>query len=94
MHKNSIIEKSSNSIESSIDGEVVLLNLDNNEYYSMDQVGSDIWKILDEPHQLEEIISRLQEKYDVDRETCMKDITEFLKQLEEKKIIIVREQVQ
>ncbi len=90
MRNDSIIEKSPNSIESSIDGEVVLLNLDNNEYYSMDEVGSDIWKILDKAHTLDEIISRLQEIYDVDRETCMKDSLKFLKQLEEKKIIIVR----
>lgn len=87
--KETSIKKSPNAIESEIDGDVVLMNIDNNEYYSMDNIGSSIWKMLDEPIRIAEIIDQLLEKYDVSPETCEKDTMKFLNQLLEKQIIAI-----
>lgn len=89
--KETTIKKSPNAIESEIDGDVVLMNLDNNEYYSMDNIGSTIWKMLEEPKTIAEILEQLMEIYDVSAETCEKDTMKFLNQLLDKKIIVADE---
>ncbi len=82
-----VIQQSDSSIESEIDGEVVLMNLDNNEYYSMDAIGSAIWGLLVEPMAVETVITELLEKYDVTKEICEKDTILFVSKLQEKGII-------
>ena len=89
--KETNIKKSPNAIESEIDGDIVLMNIYNNEYYSMDSIGSSIWKMLEEPKTIAEIIEQLLEKYDVSPETCEKDTLKFLNQLLDKQIIIINE---
>ena len=66
LNLDSIVVKNENSIESEIDGQIVLMNLDNNEYYSLDSVGSDIWKMLSDKIMIKDIISHLLEEYKVE----------------------------
>lgn len=89
LNENSSVVKTKNSIESSIDGEVVLMNLDNNEYYAMDETGSMIWKMLDKPVLIKDIVRALMEDYEVEQQTCLQDTVQFLQQLLDKKIIEV-----
>ena len=86
---NSIVYKNDNSIESKIDDEIVLLNLDNDDYYSMDSIGSDIWKELADKVSVNSIVKILLQKYDVNRETCTKHTLNFLNSLYEKQIISI-----
>ncbi|MCF8331783.1 MAG: lasso peptide biosynthesis PqqD family chaperone [Bacteroidales bacterium] len=91
LSEKNVIQKSDNSIESTIDGDIVLMNLDNNEYYSMDDIGSAIWQMLNEPKSIERIINELLKQYKVDREVCAKDTMKFLEQLYDKGIIKINE---
>ncbi len=85
-----IIQKTDNSIESEIDGEIVLMNLDNNEYYSMDRIGSVIWNSMVEPITIENIISKLLETYNVTQEACEEGTMKFLSVLKDKGIITIQ----
>lgn len=91
LNEKNIIQKSDNSIESTIDGDIVLMNLDNNEYYSMDDIGSAIWNMLNEPRSINSLIEELMKQYKVDREVCAKDTMKFLEQLYDKGIIKINE---
>lgn len=84
---NTIVKKSKNSIESEIDGDVVLMNLENNEYYSMNQVGSLIWGYLDKAVLVKDIVTNLMEKFDVTEKQCTEDTLRFLNELHKRKII-------
>ncbi len=41
-----IIQRKSDLLFNEIDGEVVMLSVENSEYYGMDKVGSRIWELL------------------------------------------------
>lgn len=79
----------SNVLSSKIDDEVVLMSIDSGFYYTLDSVGTAVWYLLSkQPQTIEELISQLMEEYEVDKETCMKDVQEFLEEMASKKLIV------
>jgi hypothetical protein len=70
-----------------IDGEVVMLSIENSEYYGMDKVGSRIWQLLENPMQFKELVNRLMDEYDVAEETCRQETMDFVKKMTEKKLL-------
>lgn len=84
-----IIQRRSDLLFNEIDGEVVLLSVENGEYYGMDQVGTYIWKLLEYPHNFKYILNNLINKFDVTEERCKADTSLFLDELMEKRILII-----
>ncbi len=70
-----------------IDGEVVMLSIENSEYYGMDKVGSRIWQLLENPMRFNELVSCLMEEYDVTEEQCHQETLDFIKKMTEKKML-------
>ena len=82
-----ILKRKQNQLFSEIDGEVVMLSVENSEYYGMDAVGSRIWQLLEKEISFKNLIETLQDEYDVSEEQCKADTLTFLEQLFEKKLV-------
>ncbi len=74
---------------SEIDGEVVMLSVENGEYYNLNMSSSEIWgggggggggTRLNETCTFKELISYLQNNYDVSQEECENDTRTFIEQ--------------
>ena len=63
------------------DGAVVL-NMRTKRYYSLNETGATIWRLLEEDVHAEEIAVRLAELYEVDRTTANEAITRLLGELQ------------
>ncbi|MDZ7817300.1 MAG: lasso peptide biosynthesis PqqD family chaperone [Aliarcobacter sp.] len=83
----SIIKRNNDLLSSEMDDELVMMNLESNNYYGLNKIGKDIWEILEENQTLESLCNKLIEKYDVSFEECKNDITPFLEKLKESNII-------
>lgn len=71
-----------------VDGEAVLLSLDEGCYYGLDEVGTTIWKLIDEEALApDEVVARLTEIYEVDVEQARGDLDKFLADLQESGLI-------
>lgn len=63
-----------------IDGQMVLLNLENEEYFGLDPVGTNIVNHLtDEPY--DAAMADLANQYEVDREVLRQDVAELVETL-------------
>ena len=94
MKKNNISTKSIvNQIEdivaSDIDDEVVMMSVEQGQYYGLDSIGSRVWELIAKPIKVSELIADLLLKYDVDREACERDVLAFLEELNEDGILKV-----
>ncbi|MEE8469671.1 MAG: PqqD family peptide modification chaperone [Planctomycetota bacterium] len=56
-------------------GEAVLLNLESGQYYGLDPVGARIWELLREPHSVQKLQATILAEYEVDSETCLRDLS-------------------
>lgn len=67
--------------ETMIDGEVVAMNLDNGDFFSLTQTSKVIWEMLDQLSDREAIIDALAESYGAERSTIAADVDAFVDQL-------------
>jgi hypothetical protein len=71
-----------------IEDELVALNLETSFYYGVDGIGTQIWRLLiDENLTIAEACAKLQEEYDVDAETCLREVRAFVEQLIDAKLL-------
>jgi hypothetical protein len=74
-------------VAASVDDEMMMMNLETNNYYGMGQVGSHIWELLKQPLTIVELCTTLQERFAVDSETCQRDVLRFVEQLVDEKLV-------
>jgi hypothetical protein len=67
--------------------ETVLLHLERSVYYGLNEVGSRVWTLLEEPTPFEELCEKMVEEYDVDSATCRDDLRTLLNDLYEHDLI-------
>ena len=74
-------------LQSEIDGETIMMSIDNGKYYGLNTVASRIWEIIKEEPLFSELITKLVEEYNIDSLKCESDTKEFLANLIENKLI-------
>ena len=84
-----VIKQIEEIVASDIDGETVMMSVENGKYYGLDDIGSRIWELIERPIRISDLIDRLLERFDVDRETCEKDVVKFLNELNDDRIVAV-----
>lgn len=78
----SVVSATKEQISADLQDEAVVLDLTKNMYYGLDEVGARIWALIDEPMKVSEIRDAIVAEYDVDEETCQRDLIGFLDSLE------------
>jgi len=64
-----------------VDDEMVLLDMESENYFGLDEVGTSIWNAMQENETLEEVFSVLLEQYDVGEEMLKNDLLNFVTKL-------------
>lgn len=82
-----IINRSPDLVFSDIEGEVVMMSIEQAKYYGMDSVGSRIWKLLESPVKVGDMFGILRQEYEVTLEECERDVISFLNDLVSENLI-------
>jgi len=83
----STICRSENSLAAEIDNELVLMSVENGNYYGLDSIGTDIWQRLEAPQQVSTLCEALSKEYEADNDTIQRDVLELLKKLSAENLI-------
>lgn len=70
-----------------IDGEAVILNLDNGLYYDLNKTGTAIWQAIAEKKSLEQILEVLKKEYSAGDKRLENDLKSIVADLEKEKLI-------
>lgn len=68
-------------LASEVRGEAVILNLHSGTYYGLDEVGTRIWQLVQQPTSLGEIRETLISEYEVDPDLCERDLCRYIDDL-------------
>ena len=71
-----------------LQGETVLLNMENGDYFTLNQMGTEIFSCISEGMDTEEIIEYLLENYEAGYDRVRKDVVSLIDEMKEKNIII------
>lgn len=81
------IKPSENVVWRDLQGEGVLLDLKSGVYFGLDSVGTRIWTLLQDHGELETVLQQLLAEYDVNQETCARDLLELVGSMMEKGLV-------
>jgi|ERR1041385_5304595 Coenzyme PQQ synthesis protein D (PqqD) len=82
-----MISRSTSVLTAEVDGEIVMMSIEQGRYFGLDDIGSDIWKRLDTPCSFAELIDRLARDYDADRATIAADVRDLLGRMAEQDVV-------
>jgi hypothetical protein len=87
MKNDSIIYRQTDIVFNKLDDEIVMMSIKNGEYYGLDNIGSRIWEIIENPVSVTQIVDILKDEFNVTADQCKIDVNEFLDMLLKKNLI-------
>jgi len=78
---------SENVTSSEIGDELALLEPATGQYFTLNQTGAVVWRVLSEPHTLSEVVAEVAKKFDVTAAQCNDDVNALIAQLSEAGLI-------
>jgi len=82
-----IVERCSEIVSAAVGEETAMLNIEQGKYYGLDDIGSHIWAQLEIPCSVDQICANLRERYEVDAETCFREVSKFIEELLEAGVV-------
>lgn len=89
MEPSTIVARVAGLCAGELDGEAVLMSIDQGRYYGMDPIGTRIWRLIEAPLAISDICDRLRKEYKVNPEECERDVLTFLNELAEANLLRV-----
>jgi len=74
-------------VNETIDGEVVILNLERGHYYSLTSSGTEIWTLIERQATVGEMVMALGERYDHDPEQLRRCVEELIGEFEREELV-------
>jgi len=75
-------------VSETVDGESIIINLEKGNYYSLNQIGSEIWNFAITKNSNDFICEYVSKRYEIDLEICKKSVDAFLGSLVEEGLLI------
>ncbi|MBD7939105.1 MULTISPECIES: lasso peptide biosynthesis PqqD family chaperone [Cytobacillus] len=88
---NDSVKQVSGNMVSDMNGEKVMLNIENGKYYNLGVIGGDIWGKMQETVLVSSLISQMQAEYEVEQIKCEEEVFFFLEQLLKEGLIEVQQ---
>ena len=77
----SIVIAAPEQVSCPLGDESAILNLKNTVYYGLNPVGARVWSLLQRPKRISELRDALLEEYEVDADSCERDLLELLQKM-------------
>ena len=75
-------------LDREIDGETVLLDLKSGVYYSLNEVGTEIWRLLGDSATESELAAAVVSDYDIAADEAARDINELINDLSAEGLVV------
>src|SRR5580658_5282098 len=70
--------------------EMVMMDMDNGDFITMNKVGADIWSLAAEPISVKDLIQKLLDLYNITEDQCMRETITFLSASREQNMFIIQ----
>lgn len=70
-----VLRPAGNVLARRLGDSAILIHLKTNRIYELNETGARVWELLAEDVPLQDVLARLHEEFEVDRETLLQDVT-------------------
>jgi hypothetical protein len=82
-----VISRSPSVLTAEVDGEIVMMSIEQGRYFGLDDIGSDIWKRIEPPCSFAALIDGLAADYEADRAAIAADVQALLDRMAEQDVV-------
>lgn len=90
MDLNQVITLSPDVISQEVSGETVLLDLNSENYFGLDEVGTRIWQLIESSGNLQDIYDTLLAEYEVEADQLLEDMEQLLTDIEKAGLVTLQ----
>jgi hypothetical protein len=85
----SVIARSPSAVTSEVEGEVMMMNVEQGRYFSLNDVASEVWHCLAQPISFADLVARIADSYDAAPDAIAADLQKLLADMREREVIEV-----
>ena len=85
-----VIARSSSVVASEVDGELMMMSIERGQYFSLNDVASDVWRRLAEPCAFGDLVEQLATSYDAPPDAIAADLRTLLERMRERDVVDLR----
>ena len=74
-----------------VDGVIVAFSLESGEYVSLDDTGTDIWRLIERDGKVEQVRAAMLAAYDIDEVSCDEELSSFIAMLQTRGLVTLDE---
>jgi hypothetical protein len=78
LDRSALVQRVASVLSAEVDGEAVLMNVEKGFYFGLDDIGSDVWRRLEQPVGIAALAAALAEDYDGDPAVIEADVIALL----------------
>lgn len=86
-----VVKRADEPLSATLDGEAVLLEPDDGEYFGLNDLGTQLWELLESPKRVADLQEWMLERFEVEDSIAERDLQAFLSDLLEAGLIEVRQ---
>ncbi|MAU00804.1 MAG: hypothetical protein CL608_26970 [Anaerolineaceae bacterium] len=90
MDKNSILQRAENVTFEIVADEAILIDINTGTYFSLNEVGTEFWEMLDGEQTIEQHATVIAQKYEVDTSMVVDDLLELAEEMAKDKLVILQ----
>ncbi|MGE0494607.1 MAG: PqqD family peptide modification chaperone [Vulcanimicrobiota bacterium] len=83
----SIVTPSESVVATELDGEIVMMSVESGNYFGLDAIATDVWKLVDGQRSVAQIVDQLCQEYEVDGQECLDHVLELFERMHEQGVI-------
>lgn len=81
LNLDSNIVRNPDLVATEMDGELVMMSIDQGEYYGLNRVAARIWELLDAATTVEQLCQRLTQEFEISPDQCQTEVLAFADEL-------------
>lgn len=82
-----LVSRNDEPVAVEVDRTVVMMSVEQGKYFGLEGTGPRIWALLERPRSVQELCEALMAEYQVEPETCLREVTAFLEELRRTRLI-------
>ena len=90
--RSSVVVAAKKQISTDLGGEAVILELESGAYYGLNDVGTRIWDLIQQPKTVNDIRDAILEEYEVEPDRCERELLGILEDLACAGLLVVKDE--
>lgn len=75
------VVRKSEIVTADMDGEIVMMHVETGNYFGLGSVGSAIWTLIENPLNVEDLVTTLLDQYEIGKDQCETEVLRFLNEM-------------